>query len=214
MFERELDMIRRWAVASIVVLPLLLSGCGYNKIQSLDERAQQFQGQIEVQLQRRADLIGNLVETVKGYAAHEQQVFTQVANARAGLMSAVRSGDSEQMATANAQLTGAIGRLFAVVEAYPNLKADQNFRMLQDELTGTENRVAVSRNDYNAAVNEYNGYIRQFPQVITAKVTGAKPRKYFQAAPGTTEAPKVDFSTPAAPAQPAPAQPGTKAKTP
>lgn len=207
-------MMRRSVVASIVAVPLLLSGCGYNRIQSLDERAQQFQSQIEVQLQRRADLIGNLVETVKGYAAHEQQVFTQVTNARAGLMTAVRSGDSEQMANANAQLTGAIGRLFAVVEAYPNLKADQNFRMLQDELTGTENRVAVSRNDYNAAVNDYNGYIRQFPQVITAKVTGAKPRKYFQAAPGTTEAPKVDFSTPAAPAQPAPAPPATKTKTP
>jgi LemA protein len=194
-------MFRRWIVASLAVLS---TGCGYNTIQSLDERAQQYQAQIEVQLQRRADLIGNLVETVKGYAAHEQQVFTQVANARAGLMGAVRSGDSEAMATANAQLTGALGRLFAVVEAYPNLKADQNFRMLQDELTGTENRVAVSRNDYNAAVNEYNAYIRRFPQVVTAKLTGAKPRKYFTAAPGATEAPKVDFSNPAAPAQPAP----------
>lgn len=194
-------MFRRWIVVSLAVLT---TGCGYNKIQSLDERAQQFQGQIEVQLQRRADLIGNLVETVKGYAAHEQAVFTQVANARAGLVNAVRTGDSEQMANANAQLTGAIGRLFAVVEAYPNLKADQNFRMLQDELTGTENRVAVSRNDYNTAVADYNAYIRQFPQVVTAKVTGAKPRKYFTAAPGATEAPKVDFTTPAAPAQPAP----------
>jgi LemA protein len=196
-------MFRTLIVASLAVL---MTGCGYNRIQSLDERAQQFQGQIEVQLQRRADLIGNLVETVKGYAAHEQQVFTQVANARAGLVSAVRSGDSEQMANANAQLTGAIGRLFAVVEAYPTLKADQNFRMLQDELTGTENRVATSRNDYNAAVNEYNAYIRQFPQVITAKLTGAKARKYFTAAPGTTEAPKVDFTTPTVPAQPAPAK--------
>ena len=206
-------MLRRFVALAAVAL--FTSACGYNRIQSLDERAQQFQGQIEVQLQRRADLIGNLVETVKGYAAHEQQVFTQVANARAGLMGAVRSGDSEQMATANAQLTGALGRLFAVVEAYPNLKADQNFRMLQDELTGTENRVATSRTDYNAAVNEYNAYIRQFPQVVTAKVTGAKPRKYFTAAPGTTEAPKVDFTTPSAPAQPAP--PATKtppAKTP
>jgi len=200
-------MFRRWIVVSLAVLT---TGCGYNRIQSLDERAQQFQGQIEVQLQRRADLIGNLVETVKGYAAHEQAVFTQVANARAGLVNAVRSGDSEQMANANAQLTGAIGRLFAVVEAYPNLKADQNFRMLQDELTGTENRVAVSRNDYNTAVADYNAYIRQFPQVITAKVTGAKPRKYFTAAPGATEAPKVDFSTPAAPAQPAPTKTPTK----
>ena len=201
-------MFRRWIAVSLAVLT---TGCGYNKIQSLDERAQQFQGQIEVQLQRRADLVPNLVETVKGYAAHEQQVFTQVANARAGLVNAVRSGDSEQMATANAQLTGALGRLFAVVEAYPNLKADQNFRMLQDELTGTENRVAVSRNDYNGAVSEYNAYIRQFPQVVTAKLTGARARKYFTAAPGTTEAPKVDFTTPAAPAQPAPTKtPGTK----
>jgi LemA protein len=200
-------MFRRWIVA---LLAVLTTGCGYNRIQSLDERAQQFQGQIEVQLQRRADLIGNLVETVKGYAAHEQQVFTQVANARAGLVNAVRSGDSEQMANANAQLTGALGRLFAVVEAYPNLKADQNFRMLQDELTGTENRVAVSRNDYNTAVNDYNAYIRQFPQVITAKLTGAKARKYFTAGPGTTEAPKVDFGTPAAPAPPPPAKTPTK----
>lgn len=196
-------MFRRWVVVS---LALLTTGCGYNRIQELDERAQSYQGQIEVQLQRRADLIGNLVETVKGYARHEEQVFTNVANARAGLIGAVRSGDSEQMATANAQLTGAIGRLFAVVEAYPTLKADQNFLRLQDELTGTENRVAVSRNDYNAAVNEYNAYIRKFPAVITAKVTGAKQRKYFTAAPGSTEAPKVDFTTPAAPAQPAPAK--------
>lgn len=200
-------MFRRWVVLS---LALLSTGCGYNRIQELDERAQAYQSQIEVQLQRRADLIGNLVETVKGYAAHEQQVFTNVANARAGLMGAVRSGDSEQMATANAQLTGALGRLFAVVEAYPNLKADQNFLRLQDELTGTENRVAVSRNDYNAAVNEYNAYIRRFPQVITAKVTGAGPRKYFQAAPGSTEAPKVDFSTPA----PTPAAPPPATKSP
>jgi LemA protein len=194
-------MFRRWMVLS---LALLSTGCGYNRIQELDERAQAFQGQIEVQLQRRADLIPNLVNTVKGYAAHEEAVYTNVANARAGLLNAVKSGDAEQMAAANATMTGALGRLLAVVEAYPNLKADQNFLRLQDELAGTENRVAVSRNDYNAAVNEYNAYIRRFPAVLTAKVTGAKPRKYFQAAPGTTEAPKVDFSTPSAPAQPAP----------
>jgi len=109
----------------------------------------------------------------------------------------------EQMATANAQLTGALGRLLAVVENYPNLKADQSFIRLQDELAGTENRIAVARNDYNGAVNTYNAYIRQFPQVLTAKVTGAKPRKYFTAAPGSTEAPKVDFSKPSG--TPAPA---------
>jgi LemA protein len=190
-------MTRRWLLAP---LALLLTGCGYNTIQTLDERAQGFQSQIEVQLQRRADLIPNLVNTVKGYAAHEEQVFTQVTQARAGLMGAVRSGDAEQMATANAGLTGALGRLFAVVENYPNLKADQNFRMLQDELVGTENRIATARGDYNGAVNEYNAYIRRFPQVLTAKVTGAQARKYFTAAAGTEEAPQVDFSTPQAPA--------------
>jgi LemA protein len=186
-------MLRRWLV---VALAALTTGCGYNTIQKLDEQAQAYQGQIEVQLQRRADLIPNLVQTVKGYAQHEEQVFTNVANARGGLLGAVKSGDPEQMATANQQLTGALGRLLAVAEAYPNLKADQSFIRLQDELTGTENRIAVSRNDYNNAVNQYNAYIRQFPALITAKITGAKPRKYFNAAPGSTEAPKVDFSKP------------------
>ncbi|HEY8175109.1 MAG TPA: LemA family protein [Gemmatimonadaceae bacterium] len=186
-------MLRRWLV---VALAVLTTGCGYNRIQKLDETAQAYQSQIEVQLQRRADLIPNLVQTVKGYAQHEEQVFTQVAQARSGLLGAVKSGDPEQMANANAQLTSVLGRLFAVAEAYPNLKADQSFIRLQDELTGTENRIAVARSDYNAAVNEYNAYIRQFPAVITAKITGAKPRKYFTAAAGTTEAPKVDFSKP------------------
>jgi LemA protein len=199
-------MFRRWIVVTLAVLS---TGCGYNKIQQLDERAQAYQGQIEVQLQRRADLIPNLVQTVKGYAQHEEAVFTNVANARAGLLNAVKSGDAEQMATANATMTGALGRLLAVVENYPQLKADQGFLRLQDELAGTENRIAVSRNDYNGAVNEYNAYIRQFPAVITAKVTGAKPRKYYTAAPGSTEAPKVDFSRPT----PAPATP-TPTKTP
>ena len=205
--------MRRRVLIAAVSVALLTTGCGYNKIQQLDETAQGFQGNIQVQLQRRADLIPNLVNTVKGYAAHEEAVFTQVANARAGLLTAVQSGDAEQMASANAQLTGALGRLIAVAEAYPNLKADQSFIRLQDELAGTENRIATSRSDYNGAANAYNAYIRQFPQVITAKITGAKPRKYFEAAPGTAEAPKVDFTTPAAPAQPAPptAGPGGKA---
>jgi len=186
-------MFRRWLV---VTLAVLTTGCGYNRIQKLDENAQAYQSQIEVQLQRRADLIPNLVQTVKGYAQHEEQVLTQVTQARAGLLGAVKTGDPEQMANANAQMTSALGRLFAVVENYPNLKADQSFLRLQDELTGTENRIAVARNDYNAAVNEYNAYIRQFPAVVTAKLTGAKPRKYFTAGPGSTEVPKVDFSKP------------------
>ena len=203
-------MLRRWVVFT---LALATTACGYNRIQSLDEQAQAYQGQIEVQLQRRADLIPNLVNTVKGYAQHEEAVFTQVANARAGLLGAVKSGDAEQMANANATLTGALGRLIAVAEAYPTLKADQSFIRLQDELAGTENRIAVARNDYNGAVNQYNAYIRQFPQMLTAKVTGAKSRKYYQAAAGSEQAPTVDFSRPNAPAAPAtaaPAAPATK----
>jgi LemA protein len=183
----------------VLLVPLVISGCGYNRIQTLDEQAAQAKQQIEVQLQRRADLVPNLVNTVKGYAAHEEAVFTQVANARAGLAGAIRSGDPAQQATADAQLTGALGRLLAISEAYPQLKADQTFLRLQDELSGTENRIAVSRSDYNAAVNAYNAYIRAFPQKVTAVVTGAKPRVYYDAPAGSDVAPTVDFSKPAAP---------------
>lgn len=183
----------------VLLVPLVISGCGYNRIQTLDEQAAQAKQQIEVQLQRRADLVPNLVNTVKGYAAHEEAVFTQVANARAGLAGAIRSGDPAQQATADAQLTGALGRLLAISEAYPQLKADQTFLRLQDELSGTENRIAVSRSDYNAAVNAYNAYIRAFPQKVTAVVTGAKPRVYYDAPAGSDVVPTVDFSKPAAP---------------
>src|SRR5882672_7290355 len=181
----------------LAVAPLLLGvgGCGYNQIQQLDETAAQAKQQISVQLQRRADLVPNLVNTVKGYAQHEEAVFTQVAQARAGLAGAIQTGDPQQMATANGQLTGALGRLLAIAEAYPQLKADQGFLRLQDELAGTENRIATSRNDYNQAVQSYNTYIRTFPQAITAKVTGAKPRTYFEAAAGTEAPPTVDFGT-------------------
>jgi len=197
--------MKRWLALSLL---LPLGACGYNRIQSLDEQAASAQSQIEVQLQRRADLIPNLVNTVKGYAQHEEAVFTQVAQARSGLLGAVQSHNAEQMANADAQLTGAIGRLLVVAEAYPQLKADQAFLRLQDDLTGTENRIAVSRNDYNQAVNAYNAYIRQFPVVITAKVTGAKPRTYFTATGAAQQGPPpVDFSKPAAPANPPPATP-------
>src|SRR2546421_7637863 len=174
--------MQRW-LSLLLLLPL--GACGYNRIQSLDEAAASAQGQIEVQLQRRADLVPNLVNTVKGYAQHEEAVFTQVAQARAGLAGAIQTGDPQQMANANASLTGALGRLIAVAENYPQLKADQGFLRLQDELAGTENRIATSRSDYNQAVQIYNTYIRTFPQAITAKVTGAKPRTYYEAAPGS-----------------------------
>jgi LemA protein len=176
-------------------LILALGGCGYNRIQQYDENAQQAKQQISVQLQRRADLVPNLVNTVKGYAQHEDAVFTQVATARGALTGAIQGGDPTQMAAANAQLSGALGRLIAVAEAYPQLKADQSFLRLQDELAGTENRIATARNDYNQAVQAYNTYIRTFPQALTAKVTGAKPRTYYEAAPGSETAPTVDFGT-------------------
>jgi LemA protein len=194
--------MKRWLA---VALLLPLSACGYNSIQKLDEQASSAQSQIGVQLQRRGDLIGNLVNTVKGYAQHEEAVFTQVAQARSGLSAAVQSKDPEAMANANQQMSSALRGLMVQVEAYPQLKADQGFLRLQDELTGTENRIAVARNDYNQAVNSYNSYIRQFPTVITAKVTGAQPRKYFTPTSGTEAPPTVDFSRPATPAPAAPA---------
>jgi LemA protein len=190
----------------VLALPLALAGCGYNTIQTMDEQANSARSQIEVQLQRRADLIPNLVSTVKGYAAHEEQVFSEVAQARAGLLGAVQSHDPQQMADANAAATSALGRLLAISEAYPQLKADQGFLKLQDELTGTENRIAVARGDYNKAAQDYNTYIRTFPTALTAKVIGAKAKPYFEVTNAANrEAPKVDFTEPA-PA-PAPAAP-------
>jgi LemA protein len=207
-------MTRRWLT---VLLPLALSACGYNPIQTLDEQANGAQGQIEVQLQRRADLIPNLVQTVKGFANQELAVFGEVARARSGLLGAVQSKDPERMAAANQEVTGALGRLLVVSEAYPQLKSDQGFLKLQDELAGTENRVAVSRQDYNGAVQQYNTYIKKFPAVLTAKMTGAKEKKYFNVTNGANrDAPSVDFGTPGAsgaattPA-PAPAGSGTPA---
>ena|SRR5664279_11720 len=199
----------RWLA---LLLPLSLAGCGYNRIQTMDEAANSARSQIEVQLQRRADLIPNLVSTVKGYAAHEDEVFTKVAEARSALIGAIGTHDPEQMAAANAQTTSALGRLLAISENYPQLKADQSFLRLQDELTGTENRIAVARSDYNQAAQAYNAFIRQFPTVLTAKVIGAKAKPYFETlTPGAAVAPTVDFSKPgAAPPPPAPAPAPTK----
>lgn len=184
----------RFLVAALI--PMTLTGCGYNTIQRYDEQAAQAKQQIDVQLQRRADLVPNLVATVKGYAQQEQTIFIEVARARSGLLNAIRSGDPSDAAAANAQLTGALGRLLVTVENYPQLKSDQNFLRLQDELAGTENRIAVARTDYNAAVNQYNAYIRTLPQKITAMVTGAKPREYFNAPAEVATPPQVDFSRP------------------
>lgn len=195
--------MRRFSSALAASLSLALAGCGYNSIQKYDETAQAAKQQIEVQLQRRADLIPNLVSTVKGYAQQEQDVFVKVAQARSGLVGAVKGGDPAQMADANQQLTGALGRLMVVAEAYPQLKSDQSFLRLQDELTGTENRIAVARTDYNGAVQTYNTYIRTFPSVLTAKVIGAKERTYFEVTnAGSRDAPVVDFNKSAPPKAP------------
>ena len=183
--------------ALAVVLPLGLNACGYNTIQSYDEQAAQAKQNIDAQLQRRADLIPNLVNTVKGFAAQESEVLTAVTQARAGLVGALQKpggSDPAELANANQQLTTSLGRLNVTVEAYPELKSNENFLRLQDELTGTENRIAVSRTDYNGAVRLYNEYIRKFPAVMTAKVTGAKPRTYFEVTDAASRAaPTVDF---------------------
>ncbi len=181
-------------VPTLLAALTLASGCGYNTIQTLDERVNQAKGQIETQLQRRADLVPNLVETVKGVAAQETTVFTNIANARARLSGAVQSGDVGDMAAANAELTQGLGRLLAIVENYPQLRSSESFRQLQDQLEGTENRIAVARTDYNTSVGEYNAYIRRFPYNLTARVFGlGTPREYFEAAPGAEEVPKVNF---------------------
>ncbi|HEX2451515.1 MAG TPA: LemA family protein [Gemmatimonadales bacterium] len=181
-------------VPTLLALLMLTSSCGYNTIQTLDERVNQAKGQIQTQLQRRADLIPNLVETVKGVAAQETTVFTNIANARAKLAGAVQSGDVGDMAAANAELTQGLGRLLAIVENYPQLRSSESFRQLQDQLEGTENRIAVARTDYNTAVGEYNAYIRRFPYNLTAKVFGmGTPREYFEADTSAQQAPKVNF---------------------
>ena len=189
------------ALAVAVALPLATGACGYTTIQSYDEQAQQAKQNIDAQLQRRADLIPNLVNTVKGFAAQESEVLTAVTQARAGLVGALQKtggSDPAELANANQALTSALGRLNVTVEAYPQLKSDANFLRLQDELTGTENRIAVARTDYNGAVRTYNEYIRKFPQVLTAKVLGSKPRSYFEVTDAAARAaPTVDFSKPA-----------------
>jgi LemA protein len=187
-------MKARWVVA-LVPFAVLLTGCGYNRIQELDENAAAQKSQIEVQLQRRADLIPNLVQTVQRFAQQEEAVFTNVANARARLLGAIQTGDPQQMADANQSLGGALGRLLAISEAYPELKSDQTFIRLQDELAGTENRIAVSRRDYNEAVQQYNTLIRRFPSAITAKVIGADEREYYEVSdPANREVPDVEFA--------------------
>ena len=178
-----------------------------NSLVSKNEAVKSAWSQVDVVLQRRADLIPNLVETVKGYAQHEQAVYDDIAKARSALLSA---GTPQEKIAANGQLDGALGRLLVVVENYPNLKANENFLRLQDELAGTENRIAVERKRYNDTLQDYNTYVQQFPNNIFAGWAGFKANEaYFTASEASRQAPKVNFSTPnqAAPQpQPAPAK--------
>lgn len=177
------------AVAVIVVLGIMLAG-SYNSLVSMNEDINSKWGQIDNQLQRRADLIPNLVSTVKGYAKHEETILNNIADARSRLVGA---GSVAEKAAANEELNSALSRLLVVVENYPNLKADANFRQLQDELAGTENRISVARKDYNDSVQVYNAKVKSFPTVIWARMFGFEPREYFKAEGAAKEVPKVDF---------------------
>jgi len=180
------------AVIIIVLLLLFSSIKGiYNSFVTLDEGVNNAWAQVETVLQRRYDLIPNLVETVKGYASHEKEVLTEVTRARASVGGAKSINEKIQ---ANNQLSSALSRLLVVVERYPDLKANQNFIRLQDELAGTENRIAVERRRYNETVRMYNQRIRIFPNNIFAGMFGFEKRSYFEAPKEAQQAPKVDFS--------------------
>lgn len=167
-----------------------LSGCGYNSMVSMKEGVSAAWSQVENQLQRRNDLIPNLVETTKGYAAHEKEIFESVANARSKLIGA--SSREEKIDAANG-LSSALSRLLVLTESYPNLKADQQFARLSDELAGTENRIATERKRYNEVVQEYNTYIQKFPAVFMARTFGFQPEKYFEAPEAAKQVPQVKF---------------------
>jgi len=180
-----------------------------NTLVTKNEAVKSAWSQVDIVLQRRADLIPNLVETVKGYAQQEQTVFGDIAKARSALLSA---GTPQEKIAANGQLDGALGRLLLIVENYPQLKSNENFLRLQDELAGTENRIAVERKRYNDTLQDYNTYVQQFPNNIFAGWAGFKRNDaYFQASEGSRVAPKVNFSAPStsvpqANPQPAPAR--------
>ena len=195
----------KFAIAAITIAVLILLSAGKyinvkNTLVQKNEGVKAAWSQVDIVLQRRADLIPNLVETVKGYAKQEQTVFGDIAKARSALLSA---GTPEQKIAANGQLDGALGRLLLIVENYPQLKSNENFLRLQDELAGTENRIAVERKRYNDTLRDYNTYVQQFPNSLFAPGMGFKPNnEYFEASEASRVVPKVNFGTP----EPAPAK--------
>jgi LemA protein len=220
-------MIRKFAGLLAVFATLMLAGCGYNDLQRLDEGIKAAWSEVLNQYQRRADLVPNLVNTVKGYAAQEERVLTEVTNARANV-SAIKATPElvndpvafQKFIKAQAELQGALSRLLAVAEAYPQLKSDALFRDLTAQLEGTENRITVARNRYIKSVQEFNTTVRQFPTNLTAMLfkMDVKPNFTVENEAAVSAPPKVDFSKPAAsppaPGAPAPSVPAPAAPTP
>jgi len=178
-------------MVTLTLVALSLSGCSYNRLVSLREAIDGAWAQVENQLQRRNDLIPNLIEVTKGYAAHEKEIFEAVANARAKMLAA--GGSREAEIAASGEVSSALSRLLALAENYPNLKADAQFARLSDELAGTENRIATERRRYNEVVQEYNTLTKSFPAVITAKALGFGEQKYFEAPESAKQVPQVKF---------------------
>ena len=196
-----MNFMKKTAVVVALASTLTLSGCGYNTLQVKDEAVTAAWSEVQNQYQRRADLVPNLVNVVKGYAKHEEQVLTEVTQARANV--AGLKVDKEVLEDpalfqkyqeAQAQMTGALSRLIAVSENYPDLKANEQFRDLQVQLEGTENRIAVARNRYISTVQDFNSYARQFPQVMTSKVIGMDTKPNFSAEQSAQKAPTVSFN--------------------
>src|SRR5690242_11145305 len=208
-----MNMLRKLGIVLAVVVALSLAGCGYNDLQRQDESIKAAWSEVLNQYQRRADLVPNLVNTVKGYAQQEQQVLTEVTNARANVGSIKATPELindpeafQKFIQAQNQLQSALSRLIAVSENYPQLKSDALFRDLQSQLEGTENRIAVSRNRYIKSVQEYNTTVRQFPTNLTAMIFKMSVKPNFTVADeaAVSTPPKVDFGKPAAPVAPAP----------
>lgn len=192
-------------VALIVAIPATLAGCGINTIPTQDEATKAAWAEVQNQYQRRADLVPNLVATVKGYAAQEKSVLVEVTQARASATQVKVDASTitdpaafQQYAAAQDKLSGVLGRLMVIQEQYPDLKSNQNFLALQSQLEGTENRIAIARRDYNSAAQTYNTTLRTFPSVLWAKTvySGQKPAQLFQATASAQSAPTVDFSSP------------------
>ncbi|WP_297423445.1 LemA family protein [uncultured Acinetobacter sp.] len=195
-----MNFMKKSALAITLASTLVFSGCGYNTLQVKDEAVVASWAEVQNQYQRRADLVPNLVNVVKGYAKHEEQVLTQVTQARANVAGLKVDKEVledpalfEKYQQAQAQMSSALSRLLAVTENYPDLKANEQFRDLQVQLEGTENRIAVARNRYISSVQDFNSYSRQFPQVMTAKVIGMKTKENFSADANAQNAPQVSF---------------------